>query len=83
MLARDIRPVHRRIQSPLWSSIPSAPPSFYEGTSPPARVGAYHVVLEGIDVSYDIDEQGSVELRGAVVNVVQSQQRGLGLLEGG
>ncbi len=46
-------------------------------------MGAYHVVLEHIDVSYDIDSRGNVVLRGACPNTVHSQQRGLGLLEQG
>lgn len=97
VLSRDIRPVHRRIESPLWADVPAPPPSFYDlpaahptaaptssdgalPAAPQLRVGRYHVVLEGIDVSYDVEEGGRIVLRGACPNVVQSQQRGLGLL---
>lgn len=81
VLARDIRPVHRRLPSPLWADVPSPPASLYPGTG--HAIGQYHVVLEHIDVSYDIDDGGRIMLRGATPNTVQSQQRGLGLLEEG
>ncbi|GAX84201.1 hypothetical protein CEUSTIGMA_g11624.t1 [Chlamydomonas eustigma] len=79
VLSRDIRPVHRRIPSPLWSETPSDLPAVYEGTE--LSVGQYHVVLENIDVSYDMHDDGKIVVRGACPNVVQSQQRGLGLLK--
>lgn len=80
VLSRDIRPVHRRLPaSALWDEQADSVLPMYPGDVLP--VGRYHVVLEGIDVSYDIDELGHVTLRGGMLNVVQSQQRGLGLLE--
>ncbi len=69
--------MHRRIPSPLWADKPPPPPDLYDEGVP---VGLYHVVLEHIDVSYDIDGQGEVLLRGARPNVVASQQRGLSLI---
>lgn len=77
VLSRDLRPVHRRIPSPSWSNELSSP-AYYDNDRT-NRIGGYHVVLEGIDVSYDMEE-GRVIIRGAVRNVVESQQRGLGLL---
>lgn len=35
-----------------------------------AAKGFYHIVLEGIDVSYDVDEARVVQVRGATMNVV-------------
>lgn len=79
VLSRDLRPVHRRVPSPIWST--DLPLSYYEDGG--GQVGAYHVVLEGIDISYDIEalqKENRVLVRGAIPNVVPSQQRGLGLL---
>ncbi len=77
VLSRDIRPVHHRIPSARWADVPPPPPSLYPDQE---VVGLYHVVLEHVDVSYNIDAGGRVVLRGACHNVVHSQQRGLGLL---
>ena len=82
VLARDIRPVHRRLPSPLWADVLPPPASLYPGGTGHV-IGQYHVVLEHIDVSYDIDSGGRIVLRGATPNTVHSQQRGLGLLEEG
>ncbi len=87
VLSLDIRPVHRRIQSPLWSDPPLTDREIYPGTE--HLVGLYHVVLENVDISYDImQDQNSrklgssiVTICGAMPNVVQSQQRGLGVLK--
>ena len=86
MLSRDIRSVRRRLPPDAWAE--TAPPPVAHYPEQPRgvpgsglQVGGYHVVLEGIDVSYDIGEDGAVVIRGAIPNVVQSVQRGLGALE--
>eukprot|EP00955_Chlamydomonas_euryale_P052815 355286-Chlamydomonas_euryale.AAC.1 len=80
VLSRDIRPVHRRMpRSPLWEKNAGSSQCYTSTGSP---VGQYHVVLENIDVSYDIDDDGRVTVLGGMYNVVQSQQRGMGVLEG-
>ena len=82
VLSRDLRPVHRRLPTPQWST--ELPVTYYEDGR--SKIGDYHVVLEGLDISYDIEtHQGGVEetvvvIRGACLNMVPSQQRGLGLL---
>eukprot|EP00798_Chlamydomonas_sp_ICE-L_P014442 gene14442-20450_t len=80
VLSRDIRSVRRRLPPTTWTDNASPEPSMYDSVHP---VGCYHVVLERIDVSYDIGEDGSVLIRGATPNVVQSAQRGLGALQTG
>ncbi|KDD73803.1 UPF0066 hypothetical protein [Helicosporidium sp. ATCC 50920] len=61
VLARDIRSVTQRLKAPARARALGGADALglaaAEGQAPGGRPGKWHVVLDGLDVTYDVDEQ--------------------------
>lgn len=80
VLARDIRSVHQRLKGPSPASLAVAAaartgssaaaaggtqaPAGAAGQGDAAGGGFYHVVLDGVDIAYDVDGAGNVLVSG-------------------
>jgi tRNA (Thr-GGU) A37 N-methylase len=77
VLARDIRAAHNRLRAKAKAAAAAdAAENGGEEDEEEDLEGRWHVVLDGVDVSYAVDRAGRVLIRSAVPAAVAAKQRG-------